>query len=337
VRQLVRDIVVDLSEERPKTRAGEPYRDWEYDKRITVVDVSGAESIKGLVYVDNKYVDHNILTSWFWAMIIGLLADSSVSDVVSTGGVANPLLMNQYSGYGSAWMSVGSSDIAESFLDINLRSYVKNLATTITLGSTSSDSRVTLTATTDVDTKEVGVFQNLYYATYSYTAYMYARKVVYVPAGKTITWSLTFSQPWSKRMAELMYGIFRYANSGIVRTDGTIFTARTTGDVNAGRAYLVYSSTQVTWSPDLYAVPNAQGLSMMYWDAFNQRSFRLWGLLGSITPGTDVTVNTLGIYQPIYDTSGVAQTVCLAVLPLSTPVTFYANRVNLVMLRIVAA
>jgi len=62
----------------------------------------------------------------------------------------------------------------------------------------------------------------------------------------------------------------------------------------------------------------------------------MMSIIGLIAPANDIEVNALALYQPIYDTTGATHTVCIAVLALASPITFYANRNNLVVWRIIA-
>jgi len=122
----------------------------------------------------------------------------------------------------------------------------------------------------------------------------------------------------------------------MVRIDGTSFTARTSGDSQSGSAYLVASGDLVSWSSMLIAISNAFSLSNYYADILGTRYVRATLIHGLYSPVNDIAVNTIGLYFPVYDTTGTSQTVCILVQPLSSPVTLYASRNNLIVLRIIA-
>ena len=122
----------------------------------------------------------------------------------------------------------------------------------------------------------------------------------------------------------------------MARVDGTSFTARIGGDSQSGSVYLVASSDLVSWSPTLISISNVFSLSNYYTDILGTRYIRATFIHGLYSPSNDIAVNTIGLYFPVYDVNGNTQTVCILVQPLSSPITLYASRNNLIVLRIIA-
>ena len=237
---------------------------------------------------------------------------------------------------GAAYLTYGTSTLTETFTDNALRSYVGSITTTITVAVLSDRSRVSLSGVLPATAYELGIYQSLYDISGPTQITMLARTVGSWAGGRAVIYDIDFLNPWVMNAAYLLYGIFRNANEAMVKLDGSGTIARTAGDVNAGSAYLVISPTRVTWSPGLYNVPDAASITTHYTDALGTRSIRYTALIGTVVPGTDIVVNTIGLYQPLYDSAGGTFTACHMVLPLASPITLYAGRNNLIVLRILA-
>jgi len=304
------------------------YAPYEYDRNIHIIDMSG---IRGSV---NSRED--LLVSNFWALFLGLLRDVNSGDVVRTDGVAYTIVSAGDVNAGAAYLTYGTSTLTETFTDNALRSYVGSISTTITVAVLSDRSRVSLSGVLPATAYELGIYQSLYDVGGIARTIMLARTVGSWAGGSAVIYDIDFLNPWVMNAAYLMYGIFRNTNEAMVRLDGSGTLARTAGDVNAGSAYLVISPTSVTWSPGLYNVPDAASITTHYADVLGTRSIRYTALIGTVVPGTDTVVNTIGLYQPLYDSAGGTFTACLLVLPLASPITLYAGRNNLIVLRILA-
>jgi hypothetical protein len=304
------------------------YRVYEYDKGIYVVDV---KNVKGYVAGEE-----DLLTSNWWALFLGSIRDTNPYDVVSISGSIYNLRSSEAPASGSAYLSYGTGTIPESFTDRSLVSRTDSISTSISIGYLSDRTRITLSGTLPASASELGIEQVLYDTGSSIHTTLLGRRTGSWSASQAIAWYIDFLQPWVRGIGDYMYGIHSRANITMVRIDGTSFTARTSGDSQSGSAYLVASSDLVSWDPTLHAISNAFSLSNYYADILNTRYTRATMIHGLYSPSQDIQVNTIGLYFPVYDATGASQTVCILVQPLSSPITFYASRNNLVVLRIIA-
>jgi hypothetical protein len=303
----------------------EPY---EYDKGIYVIDVKG---IKG--YISGE---EDLLVSNWWALLMGLLRKVDVGDVYDIGGSARSLRTSYIVNYGAAYLSYGSGTMPESFIDYSLKSKVGDISTSFAVGYMSDRTRVTLSGVVPADASELGIEQQLSDTLDIYYYCLLGRRTGSWSQNQAVSWYIDFLNPWVRAVGDLMYGILRYANVPMVRIDGVSFTALTTGAVNYSSAYLVASGDVVTWYPTLYNIPDAFSLSTYYADILSSRHIRATILHGLYSPVNDITVNTVGLYFPVYDTNGASQITCILVQPLSNPITLYASRNNLIVLRLLA-
>jgi len=327
----LKKLQIELGDLKPRTHRfnkKHEYTPYEYDKNIHIIDVS---SIKGSA--NNR---EDLLVSNFWALFLGLLRDVAPGDVVDTGGGAYGLRSNGDVNFGAAYLTYGTSTIAETFTDYILRSYVGSIATTIAVTVLSDRVRISLSGILPATAYELGIYQSLYDTAGGARTTMLARTVGSWADGGAIIYDIDFLNPWVVNAAYLMYGILRNVNEAMLKLDGSSVIARTSGDVNAASSYLVVSPSSVTWSPGLYNVPDAASMTTYYIDMLGMRSIRYTALMGTAVPGTDMVVNTIGLYQPMFDSAGVTFTACHLVLPLASPITLYAGRNNIIVLRLLA-
>jgi hypothetical protein len=301
---------------------------YEYDKGIYIVDVRG---VKG--YISS---DEDLLTSYWWALFLGSLRDSTTSDVIDLGGTSYSLRTHSAPISSAAYLSYGTGTTTESFVDRCLVSKVGTISASISVGYLSDRIRITLSGVVPSTSYELGIEQNTVDTGNAVHTSLFGRKTGSWSANTAVSWYIDFLSPWVRGVGDYMYGIHRYANVTMVRVDGTSFTARTGGDSNAGSIYLVASSDLVSWSSTLIAISNAFSLSNYYADTLGTRYIRSTFLHGLYSPANDTAVNTIGLYFPVFDANGNSQTVCILVQPLSSPITLYASRNNLIVLRIIA-
>jgi hypothetical protein len=301
---------------------------YEYDKGIYIVDVKG---IKGYVAGEEDLLN----TNW-WALFLGSIRETNPSDVVDTGGTARDLRASSIPVYSAAYISYGTGTTPESFVDRTLMSRVGSISTSISVGYLSDRIRITLSGTIPSTSYELGIEQSLFTTVATVYTALLGRKTGSWSANTAVAWYIDFLSPWVRGVGDYVYGVHRKADVTMVRIDGTSFTAKTSGDANAGSAYLVASSDLVSWSPTLIAISNAFSLSNYYADILGTRYIRATFMHGLYSPANDIAVNTIGLYFPVYDTLGASQTVCILVQPLSSPITLYASRNNLIVLRIIA-
>jgi hypothetical protein len=327
------ETMLEIFNTRPKlkfNKRGEliPY---EFDRGLYLLDVKGIRgSVKGL-----SEGDEDLLVSNFWALLLGILRDTNVSDVVNVGGSAYSLRTLTDATYGSAYLGFGTGTDSEYFTQYNLVSPKANITTTISIAYMSDRNRVSLSGTLTGDAYELAIFQFLYDTSGNAYATMLGRRTGMWYSGQAVVWNIDFLQPWVRSVADVLYGVFRNADVTMVDETGASFTARTSGDLNASSVWIVASPDTMTWSPSLTKIPNKVDLSTSGLDYLGSRIARMTYLVGTFTPLSDTQYNTVGLYQKIYDTAVTAHNCCMMVIPLSAPITFYSNRNNLAILRII--
>jgi len=328
----IAELSKELSELKPRldnyrNKRGE-YRAYEYDKGVYVVDVRG---IKG--YVSG---DEDLLTTNWWALFLGLLRDKDVGDTVDLGSTSYTLSSQATATKGAAYLSYGSGTTPEGFTDYSLKAKAGTISTVISIGYLSDRVRITLSGTLPSAASELGIEQPLSDTSGGSHTTLLGRITGSWSTGQAVTWNIDFQQPWVRAVGDYMYGVLRYINATMVRIDGAAFTANTSGDAQPGPAYLVASGSLVSWDPSLYVISNAFSITSYYADLLSTRYIRATMIHGMYSPAGDMTVNTLGLYFPVYDTNKNTNTVCVLVQPLSSPITLYASRNNLIVLRLVA-
>jgi hypothetical protein len=327
------ETIVEVFNAKPKpkfNKRGEliPY---EFDRGIYLLDVKGIKgSVKSL-----SESDEDILVSNFWALLLGLLRSYNSSDVVSTTGISYALRISGDVTYGTAYLTYGIGTDPEYFTQIALANYKGSISTTISISYMSDRNRISLGGTLPDIAYELGIYQSLYDTSAVARITMLARRTGSWNKGDAVVWNIDFLQPWVRAVADMLYGIFLNANVTMVDVTGASFTARTSAQISASSVWLVASPNTVTWSPSLTSIPNKVDLSTFYFDYLDSRVARVTFLLGTFTPPTDTQYNTIGLYQNVYDSGGGTHTCCMMVIPLSAPITFYSNRNNLVILRII--
>lgn len=326
------ELLRELVRERSKIRLGETYRFWEADKYIHVVDVAG---IKGFV---NGQED--LLVSGFWAYWLATLRDIDVPLVATNAYVADRCFTSSDPNLGAAWIQYGTSTNPESFTQYSLANSVGGISTAISLGQLTDRNSVSFSGILPDRASEIGIYQYIRCINasgYSVNIYvMLSRRVGSWAAQTAVVETYELLQPWTYPAAAYLYGLLSNADVSNIRVDGAAFTHRTSGDSNAGSMYLVASDKSIAWSPRIYAIPNAFSIGTSYVDVLNRTDMRATMLIGVIAPQSDMTVNTLGVYQNVWDVNSVSQTIAILAIPLSQPITFYAGKNNMVMLRLIA-
>lgn len=304
---------------------------YEFDKGIYILDVKG---VKGFID-DLKRVDEDLLNTNFWALLLGVLRNVNVDDALTTGGASYTLYSSYNPTSGAAYLTYGIGTDPEFFTQYVLSSYKGSLPTSISITYPTDRSRISFSGTLPDTAYELGLYQSWSNPAGTYYTTMFGRKSGEWSKGQAIVWNIDFLQPWVRAIADMLYGILLDANVTMVDVIGSSFTARSSGDVNVGSVWLVASPNTVTWSPSLISIPNKVDLTMFYSDFLSSRVARMTFLFGMYTPLSDTAYNTIGLYQSIYDSGGGTHTCCMMVIPLSAPMTFYANRNNLAILRII--
>jgi len=330
VNLVVNQVLKDLSYIKPRINRYNKryeYEAYEYDKGIYVIDVKG---VKG--FVNNR---ENILVSNFWALFIGTLRDADAGDVVDTGGGSYALRSSGNVNVDMAYLVYGSGVDPSYFTQYTLQSRKGFLASSIVIAYLSDRTRISVSGILPEDAYEIGVEQGLYDTGGGGHTTLLARTTGSFSRGKAVVYNIDFLYPWVRQIADLLFGTMIERNVIMIDINGVVFLSRTGADPNAGSVYLVLSSSSVSWSPSLYSIPSPLTPSSFYYDNFGSRSLRMTYIHGMMSPSSDIAVNTVALYQPIFRSDGSTTTSCHLVIPLSSPVTFYGNKNNLIVLRMI--
>ncbi len=297
--------------------------------RLYTIDFYLNKSIEGRVNGTK-----NVITRQYWALMFSMLAHGCL-DGKDHGGAVRPICGGADVNYLTAFLNYGSGTIPEAFSQYHLATPVANLATSITFGTGTDRNRISLTAVAPETLNETSVVQRLIVGGTNYH-FMFARKVITVAANQPINYSFDFFDPWTYNMALTMFGVFMDENiSSVVDIGGTVFTARTKGDFTESAARLVISETTETWTPTKTSITNPIELTT-YHAALSADNIAYLILTGVIAPATSITVRTIGVVQKLFGTDNVARNCLMLLQPLATPITFEANRTNMVQLRLIA-
>jgi hypothetical protein len=304
------------------------YSFYEYDKGVYIVDVGGVKL--------RSDGDKDLLLSNFWALLIGILRDAYVGDVVDIGGGSYALRSAGEVNAGIAYLAYGSGVDPSYFTQYSLQSRKGFLASSVDIAYLSDRTRISVSGILPEDAYEIGVEQSLYDSGGFVRTTLLARTTGSFSRGNAVVYNIDFLYPWVRQIADLLFGTMIDKNVIMVDVNGVVFLSRTGADPNAGSVYLVLSSSSVSWSPSLYNIPSPITPSLFYYDNFGSRSLRMTYIHGMMSPSSDIAVNTVALYQPIFRSDGTSMTVCHLIIPLSSPVTFYGNKNNLIVLRIIA-
>jgi hypothetical protein len=304
------------------------YEAYEYDRGIYIVDVGGVKP--------KSNGEKDLLLSNFWALLIGTLRDANVGDTVDIGGGSYTIRSAGDVNSGMAYLVYGTGVDPSYFTQYSLQSRKGFLASSVDIAYLSDRTRISISGILPEDVYEIGVEQLLYDTGGYVRTILLARTTGSFSRGKAVVYNIDFLYPWVRQIGDLLFGTMIDKHVIMVDVNGVVFLSRTGADPNAGSVYLVLSSSPVTWSPSLYNIPSPLTPSSFYYDNFGSRSLRMTYVHGMMSPSTDIAVNTIALYQPIFRSDGTSMTVCHLVIPLSSPATFYGNKNNLIVLRIIA-
>jgi len=304
------------------------YEAYEYDKGIYIVDVGGIKP--------RSDGDKDLLLSNFWALFIGILRDANVGDVVDIGGGGYTLRSATDVNADMAYLSYGTGVDPSYFTQYSLQSRKGFLASSVDIAYLSDRTRISVSGILPEDAYEIGIEQPLFDTGGIIRTILLARTTGSFSRGKAVVYNIDFLYPWTRQIGDLLFGTMINRNVIMIDINGAVFLSRTGADPNAGSVYLALSSSSVSWSPSLYNIPSLLTPSMFFYDNFGSRSLRMTYLHGMMSPTSDIAVNTVALYQPIFRSDGSTTTSCHLVIPLSSPATFYGNKNNLIVLRIIA-
>jgi len=308
-----------------------PYKPVEVRRRLWLIDIP--LGING--YLNGK---KNLLVFNFWKIIFGLIRDSNVAVKDVTGDIETLVTSGSLAGE-LCYLPYGTGTKSPELPDYDLESRTGWITTpSVTVGISGMDSVVSVSATIPDTSSELGIIANLKNTSGYVQRILISRIVTTVYADQGVNYKLVFSMPWLYNFALWWYGLLAKADADGVRdTTGASFTLRSTGDAQSGAVSMQIDESEVSFSPDLYALPAPTTINTsLIVDESPDRSYIVIWIVGSYKPTTTMDVKTLGLIQDLYDTNGTLHTTLLFTYPLETPITFDADRLNMVVIRIVA-
>jgi hypothetical protein len=282
-------------------------------------------------YVNGK--ENYLLANWF-AMQQGILAYFNPS-LKTNDGYMNAWQLLGDAVCGACNFLLGQGANAETFGDYTITSGTNLSGISKAVGYLSDRSRISVYGSAPSNGYELGINFNIYTANGCFGA-LGSRRVMSVTAGDYLEWDFDFLNPWLLNWARIMFGIFAEADiSGLVDTGSRTFTGRfASAQLPALASYLVVSNNTTPWSPTQNKLIGTvtgltTGLAYSNWNSAGMYFF--W--YGTLTPSTDTVVNEIGIYTKVYDTGGATHEIAVARIVLSSPVTLYANKYNVVLIK----
>jgi hypothetical protein len=313
-------------------------RSWYRDLsgRDLVIAIDMRKAFNGLI--NNKV--KNLLVWNFWALLLGTLGDLLPS-FLTIGGVSYYLRTRADASYSAAYVVFGTSSESESFSQYSLGSRSTALeggAISPTIVRESDKRRLRFGRVSAGVISEVGIYQSVYDSGGTSRTAMWCRKVYSVPgSGYNVYYDIIVKPPFLDNLVNILFGILTNSDQPVTKMDGGTITARSSGDVQGGAAYLLIGTSSAPFGFTQYALTNPIFLSSGYSYFESTWTWLMAVLTGATRLTTSYTAAELGIGQRIYDTGGVLYDVLLARILLPTAisrsvgdiftvaVTFYAS------------
>jgi len=294
-----------------------------YEKDLVII-VRADKVISGLV--NNRY--KNILVWNFWQVLNGTLAGARASGI-TTGGVINPtgnlLSTTNDVNAGSAYVTFGTNTTPESYDQYALGARSTGIEGAVISPGVIAESnqyRIRFGRVSAGTVYEVGLYQPLYYG--STIADTMLGRVVYpgaIPSGKNVYYDILVKPPFLKNFVYYLFGILTETNQSLVDRAGATFTARTAGVVQSGGLYMKVGTGTGAFDFGTYELTNpldCVSATNFYW---GDRTYSFLQASGAIRFTSAYTVAEVGVYQNIYDTSGVIHPTLLMRFVLPSPVS----------------
>jgi len=291
------------------------YREASGSDLIIIIDLR--KTIYGLLNNRKK----NLLVYNFWALLLGSLADATIS-FVDTSGYTTTLRSNNDPSAVSAYITFGLSTDPPAFSQIALGS--RNTAlegATISPAVVSESDKIRLRfgRVSAGAISEVGLYQGLYDT--SGTAYpaMLGRTLLTVPgSGYNVYYDVILKAPFLNNSAYYLYGLLTNTNQNLVDRAGITFTARSSGDVQSGGLFLIIGTSNSPFDFATYNLTDPVTLTTIGSLFYSARSYVMYIVSGAIRLSASMSIGEIGFAQNIYDTSGNLHGVLLGRIPLTT-------------------
>lgn len=283
-------------------------------------------------YVNNF---KNLILYNYYHTLFNLMTDTSTS-LINIFGSTITASTNSDANYSTIGIVYGTGASPPAFGNYSLTSMTSRALSTSSISCTQQECILNFVHTPSSSYSEIGLIQRFGTSSTSSSDILLTRTVMNIQANKQVIYRLRYGYPFTESFARIMYGFHMDQGINTIRVDGNTFTARTSGDLNNGSVYIVASQDAVEYSTSLYYIPNAFTIPTSNTLSSSTGVFTSIISTGSISPQDDITVRTIGLYQNIFDTGGGTHTVCVAVIPLATPITFRKGVNNCILLRLLA-
>jgi hypothetical protein len=302
------------------------------DKNIHLIDIT--QRIKGKIEnkIDkNIHLKDNLLLLQFFKVLAGCISDQNVANVRNEGATMYTIRSSVILPYAAAAICRGTGTTPPSPTDYGLTS-ASALTTALSLAMLSDRSRMGLTATSNGTGSELGIRIGLYDSGGTGRYFYLSRVLKDVVNGTPISWVIDYLEPWLYNAAGQMYAIFSNTNVSLTDMSGTAFTMRK-DDIALGGSVIGVSEHEITWSPGLYTIPTLLACTTTHViDSILE--YVIHYIHGYVVPSSDININTIGLYQQLYDTTGVTHNTLLAAISLPSSIALEGNKMNMIVLRI---
>jgi len=307
-----------------------PFTPIEIKRGVYVIDIPVRKTIIG--HVNGK---RNVLNYIFWGTIFEMLQNGGSFGATDTCG--DSIIMGYLLDVNSSPMSVGtliygSSSSSPSFSSTSIPNICGSISPQISIGTLSDRTRITyygtLPSNINCQINELGICGTDGYGCCVFIAIL---QQSFSP-GTAVAYYIDLLEPWLQNFGLILYSaLTRSSVSGVIDTSGN---SQTFSSI-ANSSTLIGSVNQYTWSPTMYSITQDVIFSTSH-DVSVSTTYATDYIQGTASPSSNMEIYTLGLLQTLNPVSGSRYQAFILILPLSSPITLYANQQNTVSLRLVA-
>ena len=320
VRHLARNNINYMEYLLSRTRFKQkPFVPIEIRKGHYIINIPLKDTIIG--HVNGK---RNLLTYSFWKETLGIEATANCSQIY------NPIFGGYSSPTGSAYIEYGYGTQA-CFSQNTLQNQAGSISTQVSIGTLSDRVRITLYGVLPENINPPTQIAPYIPLNDGYNG-LGVWSGSFSP-GTAVTYYIDVLQPWVQNYAYIIYSwMTGLSGVPVVSTSGSSF-GTTACEANGG-SIMIGSVNSYSWSPAITSITQDVTFGTSH-NFQNNGTSVVDYITGNATPSETIQIQTLGLIQRYYNGSTYVP-ILILVLPLSSPITLYANQINSVSLRLVA-